>query len=129
MNAFKRSLSFRINSDRMFSYVYVKDVVKIIHEIVSGSTLQPSYRLIRLVAYTDFFSGFLDALISVLLPKGSRVPSYFDIRYDGSENFCNSYVGKNNYSYQYTPLEKALKDMWGDLHDKKDKPSSKTEAR
>jgi len=93
-----------IDEDRMFSYVYVKDVVKIMQSLQPELILQYGKRLIRLVAYTDFFSNY-----AIFLEPGEWRSLI------KRESFSKSYVGKNSFEFDYTPLKDALLDMWKDL--------------
>ena len=89
-----------VGEDKMFSYVYVKDIVKLISTIVPGQ--EP--RLLRPVAYTYFLSTFGGVLKDAV---GADVNIHVK-----KEAFCNSYVGKNNVDMEYTPLQTALKEMY-----------------
>lgn len=100
MRRIKQGEAIFIDENRMFSYVYVKDVVRFMKEINRPG-------LFRLVAYTKFFSEYAHYLAK-LTKRAIRISI-------GNERFSHSYIGINNVQIKYTPLEKALGDMWSDL--------------
>lgn len=104
MNRLNNGEPILIDSNRMFSYVYVKDVCRIIRE------LPPDRSLLRLVAYTKFFTEYANDLLSIDLSGRNYI-----VR---SEEFSKSYVGMTNFYSPYTPLKDALLDMWEEMNEK-----------
>lgn len=97
----KQGLPILINEDRLFSYVYVNDLVKVVDELI------PQRYLHKFVAYTFPFSYYAGVLAQITNASGATIEN---------TNFNHSYTGKGNYYLPYTPLEVALKEMWEDIN-------------
>jgi dTDP-4-dehydrorhamnose reductase len=96
-----------ISEDRMFSYVYVKDVARIINSLIKDDEIGKPCPFMRLVAYNDLFSNYAATL--------GRVAGAEDDVIIEKEALCNSYIGKNNCDFRYTPLDEALEEMWKEV--------------
>lgn len=89
-----------IKEDRFFSYVYVKDVVQNLKELIKS----PRAELFQMASYTKTFAEYAEILKSV---TNIDVPIEID-----SINMSHSYVGHSNCEYQTTQLHNALTEMW-----------------
>jgi len=94
----KRGEPILVRENRLFSYVYVKDLVKIIDSI------KPLRQLIKVVGYTQSLLEYAWAL-----KKITEYPYKIIME---ENNFSHSYQGENTFNFNYTPLETALKEMW-----------------
>jgi UDP-glucose 4-epimerase len=98
----QQGLPITVKENRLFSYVYVKDLVKIIKD------LEITSRLINVVGYTQTLFEYAQIIKQVtksphpiICEKGS---------------FQTSYFGKNDFNFEYTPLETAIGDFWSDFN-------------
>lgn len=98
----KRDEPIVVKTNKLFSYVYVNDLIKILRDIRGKQSFQ-------VVAYTKTLLRYAEILKEV---SGSE----YEIAVESSD-FANSYVGRNNLvNFEYTPLKKAIKEMWDDLY-------------
>jgi len=101
----KQGLPILVRENKLFSYVYVKDLAKIIEGIDIFISFQKLYNI---VGYTQSLYEYARILKSVTdSPK--------DIIMNNA-NVYASYVGKNDFEFNYTPLPIALKEMWNALN-------------
>lgn len=92
-----KGLPITIGEDKLFSYVYIDDLVKIIQDI-------PLEKYSKIVAYTYPLSYYGNLLRSI---TGYSPPVIVE-----KDNFPSSYVGKNTVGYCYSPLENCINEMW-----------------
>jgi dTDP-4-dehydrorhamnose reductase len=94
----KAGLPIKVGENKLFSYVYVNDLVRIIGEMT------PHNKLAKIVGYTHSLLDY-----AKVLKKVTKSPHEIIVE---KENFYHSYVGENDYRSDFTPLEQALKEMW-----------------
>jgi len=101
-----------VYENKMFSYVYVNDLVRAIKSIVQsrlcGAHIFYYGKLIRCVAYTLSLLELAQAIKKVTKSRHKILVEY--------ENVFHSYVGHNTLIFGYTVLEKALKEYWGSFN-------------
>lgn len=90
-----------INEDKLFSYVYVNDLVSIVDDVVKQNKWKQH---IIPVAYTNTLSYY--ALLIKWITR-ALIPISVD-----EVNKGNPYVGINSFNYQYTNLIKAIREYW-----------------
>lgn len=101
----KQNLPITVIENKLFSYVYVKDLVEIIKIQISNKlNNRLSTKFLKVVGYTDTLLNY-----AKILKKITNSPH--DIIVD-KENFYHSYVGKDMTNFNFTPLETAIKEMW-----------------
>jgi len=93
----KRGEPILVRENKMFSYVYVKDLAKII------SNLEIENKLYNIVGYTQSLFYYAYILQGI---TGS--PHDIIVEKDS----YTSYIGQNNFKFNYTPLPTALKEVW-----------------
>jgi len=98
----KKGLPILVREDKLFSYVYVKDLVKIIND-----EFQDYGNPLKVVAYTHSLLDY-----AKVLKKVTKSPHKIIIE---KENIYHSYVGENNSQLKFTPLEKAITDYWKEV--------------
>jgi nucleoside-diphosphate-sugar epimerase len=91
----KQGSPILIPENKLFSYIYVDDLVNIIREIVIHGIKKDYWRI---VAYTESLANY-----ALLLGGDINVVC---------ENMLHSYVGKNDYEYNYTPLKQAIEEYY-----------------
>lgn len=94
----KQGLPILVGENKLFSYVYVGDLAKIIEYIPIEQ------RLISLVGYTKTLLEYAQ-----IIKKVTGSPHEIIVE---KENFYNSYVGKTNFSFQPTPIEQVIQEMY-----------------
>jgi dTDP-4-dehydrorhamnose reductase len=94
----KAGMPILVREDKMFSFVYIQDLVSLIThaEIRRG--------VLKVVAYTDSLSSY-----AKILKKITGSPHEIMVL---NRDFHKSYTGKNTLSKDYTPIEQALMEMW-----------------
>jgi dTDP-4-dehydrorhamnose reductase len=94
----KRGEPILVKENKLFSYVYVKDLVKIIDQdiIVQKPVL-------NVVGYTQSLGDYADVLKRV-------TGSPYDIIVEDKTG--RDYAGENTFNFNFTPLSVALKEMW-----------------
>lgn len=95
----KANLPIIVRENKLFSYVYVNDLVNIVWDV----GISP--HLTNIVAYTDSLYNYARVLKEVTGSPHEII----------KEKLCfeTSYVGKSDWtSYQFTPLKQALLEMW-----------------
>ena len=98
----KQGLPILVREDKIFSYVYVKDLAKIINDIIND--LEIENKLYNIVGYTQSLLSYAGLLKRI-------TGSPHDIIVEKT-NFYNSYIGQNDFEFNYTPLPIALKEVW-----------------
>jgi hypothetical protein len=92
-----------VRVNKLFSYVYVKDLVNIVWDI------GVSPHLTKIIGYTDSLFGYARVLKEV-----TECPHEIIVE---SADFAHSYVGKSDWkTYDFTPFKTALKEMWDDFN-------------
>lgn len=104
----KEGLPILVMENRLFSYVYVKDLIKIIADVLDGKY---DDHLIKIVAYTRSFIDY-----AKILKKVAHSPHNIIVE---KEDFCHSYVGKNSIDFNFTPLEEAIEEYWNEMKELK----------
>ena len=95
----KANLPIIVKENKVFSYVYVNDLVNIAWDVPINSYVT------RIVAYTMTLYQY--AFILKVVTKSPHEIICQD------QNYYNSYVGKNDWTnFNFTPLETALREMW-----------------
>lgn len=92
----KRGDPILVREDRLFSYVYVKDLLKI------GQVNQQ--QIYNIIGYTYSLNYY-----ARILQRVCATPDYPIII---EKKIDNNYVGINTLNINYTPLATALKEMW-----------------
>jgi GDP-L-fucose synthase len=87
-----------VKENKLFSYVYVNDLVKIIEKI------KPISDIYRIVGYTESLLSYAQ-----IIKKVTNSP--YEIIVEKS-NFGASYVGINDYTFEPTPLEQGIKELY-----------------
>lgn len=95
----KRGEPILVRENKCFSYVYVKDLVKIISNLKIESQ-----RLWNIVGYSYSLEYYADILRKIV---NHNCPIFVE-----KENPNASYIGQNTYKFNYTPLPVAIKEMW-----------------
>ena len=98
----KRGKPILVRENKLFSYVYVKDLAKIINHTTFGS------KIFNIVGYTQTLLSY-----AFLLKRITNSP--YDIIVEKT-NLYASYIGENNINFEYMPLSTALKEMWNALN-------------
>lgn len=98
----KKDLPILIKENKYFSYVYVKDLIKI---IMMTNTVKSN--LIKICPYTKTLLEYAQILKEVTNSKKDIIIE--------KDNFYQSYVGKNNFDYEYTPIKTAITEMWENI--------------
>jgi dTDP-4-dehydrorhamnose reductase len=95
----KRGEPILVKENKQFSYVYVKDLAKIIQEISTPN------RFLRynIIGY-NLSLGFYAKVLKETINPNSDIIIEKEVERD--------YVGYNTYQFNYTPLPIALKEMW-----------------
>ncbi len=101
-NRVKQGLPILVTEDKLFSYVYVNDLVRIINQLPICNWL------VKIVGYTESLLDY-----AKIIKKVTQSPYEIIIE---KENYSNSYIGLTNYLYDYTPLEEAIKEFWHDFN-------------
>ncbi len=101
LNRVKQGLPILVSEDKLFSYVYVNDLVNIIKDL-------DERRLVKIVGYTETLSTYAEIIKEI---TGS--PHEIIVE---KENYSSSYMGQNNYFYYFTPLKTAVKEFWDDFN-------------
>lgn len=96
----KQGLPILVEEDRLFSYVYVNDVVRYIEKIVVANAF---FGLRKYISYTKTFTEYAVILKKVTGAKKIIVNNINDY---------HSYVGQASCELNHTPIEKALSEMW-----------------
>jgi len=94
----KNGLPILINENRLFSYVYVDDLINVISGIDSYN------KHTRFVGYTLSLLDYANILKEV-----TKSPHKIIVE---SENYNHSYVGKDDCGIMATPLMTAVSKMW-----------------
>lgn len=95
----KRGEPMVVKENRMFSYVYVKDLAKIIN------TVRSYYAgMYSIVGYTQSL-GYYARILRLAI----KDPNYTIVIEKENDR---GYTGKNTFDFNYTPLSTALKEMW-----------------
>jgi len=95
----KRGEPILVKEDKLFSYVYIKDLVRI---ILTGQFICPC--LFNIIGYTHSLSYYAQ-----ILKRVTNSPYEIIIE---KKSQCKDYAGHNTYKFNYTPLSIALKEMW-----------------
>ena len=98
----QQGMPITVRENKLFSYVYVKDLVKIIEN------LERTSRLINIVGYTQTLFEYAQ-----IIKKVTESPHPIMI---GKGDFGLSYFGENDFNFEYTPLETAIKEFWDDFN-------------
>ncbi|HNX03528.1 MAG TPA: NAD-dependent epimerase/dehydratase family protein [Candidatus Cloacimonas sp.] len=117
----KTGLPIKVGENKLFSYVYVKDLVKKIGLLASDivSVADP-WEIPLLKSLKDCNKNPLK-IVSYTLPlleyakvlkKITGSPHEIIVE---KENFYHSYTGLNNSKTDYTPLEEAITDYWKEV--------------
>lgn len=96
----KEGLPIKVVEDKLFSYVYVKDLADIIGKIIKNG----SYNLLEIVGYTRLLSEY-----AAILKKVTKSPDPIVVE---KKNIFRSYVGVNTWEGKFTPLKQAISEMW-----------------
>ncbi len=95
----KRGEPILVRENKCFSYVYVKDLAKIIgDDTIVGD---PVYNIVGYSYSLEYYARILQRITKS--PYGIIIEK---------DNPNVSYVGQNTYKFNYTPLPIALKEMW-----------------
>ena len=97
----KRGDPILVKENKLFSYVYVKDLVRIINEIKIENVIH------NIVGYTQTLLYY-----ARILKRVTNSP--YDIVIEDKTGL--DYAGENTFNFNYTPLPIALKEMWSDFN-------------
>jgi len=106
----KKGKPILVKENKMFSYVYVKDLAKLVYNymnLVSFYFLKNVYvcnRLINAVGYTQSLYYYARILKRI-------TGSSYDIIVK-KDDMLRSYTGQNSIRFNYTPLGNAIKEVW-----------------
>ena len=98
----KKGLPILVRENRLFSYVYVKDLAKII------AGLKISSRFINVVGYTYILAEY-----GMIIKDITDSPHEVIIK---EKLYEYPYAGKGDVDFKYTPLEEAIKEYWNDFN-------------
>lgn len=105
----KRGEPILVKENKLFSYVYVKDLVNVLNFIELSNYILPkneNQRLFNIVGYTQSLLYYAKILKRV-------TGSPYEIVVENKTGI--DYVGENTVNFNYTPLAVALKEMWSDF--------------
>lgn len=100
----KRGEPILVRENRFFSYVYVKDLARIIRLIVSHKDLSLFSNISNVIAYShslEYYAKILKRVTSTDLPIIVE-----------NKSLINPYIGEDTFNFYYTSLSTALKEMW-----------------
>jgi dTDP-4-dehydrorhamnose reductase len=95
----KRSEPIVVRENKLFSYVYVKDLAKIVND------LEIENNIYNIVGYTESLLYYAKILQKVC--GEPTCPIVVE-----KETPSMNYVGDNTFKFNYTPLSTALKEVW-----------------
>ena len=101
-NRVKKGEPIFVRKDKFFSYVYVKDLAKIIKNTPVVN------KLYNIVAYTRSLYEY-----ALLIKRVTGSDGQIEI---GGYDFNHSYMGRNDFDFEYTDLEEAIKELWSDFN-------------
>ncbi len=111
----KRGEPILVRENKMFSYVYVKDLARIVFRLLNPPIYFPPYSKSFIYLYTPQtlynIVGYIQSLLYYAKILKRITGSPYEIIVE-KEDMLKSYTGENNFNYNYTQLPIAIKEVW-----------------